>query len=58
MTKEEELALFEEVLQRFGDHSYIGPWLKVHAENIKWGILNDVPISAAIDVHGPTELDV
>ena len=44
MTKAEEIALLDWTIKRFGEDSYVGPWLKVHREDIVRCIENDFPV--------------
>lgn len=48
MTKAQEIEELDKMIKKFGDDSYIGPWLKERRDTIVWAIENDYPISVAL----------
>lgn len=46
MTKATECALLDEMITKFGPHSYLGPWLKDNRISILADISSDICVSA------------
>ena len=44
MTKQAEIKLLDETIKKFGDNSYIGPWLRQVRTDIIQAIELDLPI--------------
>lgn len=50
MTKDQERAELDRTIARFGEHSYLGPWLIDNKPTILKAIELDMPIELMLDV--------